>query len=128
PSTSLNINPRTATTTADATSKTYCDADPASTSQTTPRPYTTLFRSSGCLTRDTGENVGPYAIKQGSVALSTNYTLSFTSTNLTINPRAVTIAADAKSKTYGDADPALTYQITIGSLVNGEAFSGSLTR
>jgi len=38
--------------------------------------------------------------------------------------RPITVTADAKSKTYGDADPALTYQITSGSLVTGDSFNG----
>ncbi|NTS43252.1 MBG-2 domain-containing protein, partial [Flavisolibacter sp. BT320] len=47
-----------------------------------------------------------------------------TAVPFTINTRRVVITADAKSKTYGEADPALTYQITEGSLVSGDAFSG----
>ncbi len=31
-------------------------------------------------------------------------------------------------RVYGDADPALTYQITVGSLLGGDGLSGSLTR
>ena len=37
-------------------------------------------------------------------------------------------AADSKSKTYGSADPALTWQVTSGSLVNGDSLNGALTR
>src|SRR5215207_2603488 len=47
---------------------------------------------------------------------------------LTVNAREVTVTADAKSKTYGETDPALTYQITSGSLIAGDSFSGALTR
>src|ERR671936_408954 len=43
--------------------------------------------------------------------------------DLTVNPRAVTVTADAKSNTYGDADPALTYQLTNGSLAFSDARS-----
>jgi filamentous hemagglutinin family protein len=47
-----------------------------------------------------------------------------------ITARPITLTADAKSKTYGDANPALTYQIEAqnGSrgLVNSDTFSGSL--
>ncbi len=63
----------------------------------------------GSLTRVAGENIGTRAIEQGSVALSTNYALSYIGADLTIGTRAVTITAAPKSKTYGDADPALTY-------------------
>src|SRR5262249_14362481 len=45
-----------------------------------------------------------------------------------IGQRSITVSADAKSKTVGAADPVLTYQITAGSLVGGDAFSGGLTR
>ncbi|MDP9320814.1 MAG: hypothetical protein M3P16_06940, partial [Chloroflexota bacterium] len=83
---------------------------------------------SGSLTRAAGENVGTYAIAKGTVTLGTNYTLSYVGANLVIGARPVTITADAKSKTYGASDPALTYAITTGSLVGTDAFSGSLTR
>ena len=45
-----------------------------------------------------------------------------------VNQRNITVAADARSKVYGDPDPALTYQITTGSLVSGDSFTGTLTR
>jgi hypothetical protein len=48
--------------------------------------------------------------------------------SVTVNKRSVTVTADAKSKTYGDDDPALTYKLTNGSLVNSDGFSGDLSR
>ena len=45
-----------------------------------------------------------------------------------ITARPLTVTADGKSKVYGDAEPALTYQITSGSLAFSDAFSGALTR
>ncbi len=33
-----------------------------------------------------------------------------------------------KTKVYGTSDPALTYQVTSGSLINGDTLTGSLTR
>ena len=33
---------------------------------------------------------------------------------LTVGKRAVEVTADGQSKTYGDADPALTYKVTSG--------------
>src|SRR5204862_519955 len=82
----------------------------------------------GGLTRSAGENVGSHAITEGTLALSSNDTLTYLGANLTIAARAITVTADAKSKTYGDADPALTYQLTSGSLVTGDSFAGGLTR
>src|SRR5439155_26888914 len=83
---------------------------------------------SGALSRAAGENVGLHAINQGTLALSSNYTLGFAGANLEITVRAVTVTADAKTKAYGDADPALTYQITSGSLASNDSFSGALSR
>src|SRR5262249_11835779 len=126
---SLNVTKRAVTVTADAQSKTYGDADPALTYHITSGSLVNGDSFSGSLTRDAGEDVGSYAITQGTLALSSNYSLSYEAgASLTVSARSVTVTADAQSKTYGDADPALTYHITSGSLVNGDAFSGALTR
>jgi hypothetical protein len=45
-----------------------------------------------------------------------------------VNQRNITVTADAQSKVYGDSDPVLTYEITSGSLVSGDSFTGALTR
>ncbi|MBS1533168.1 MAG: gliding motility-associated C-terminal domain-containing protein, partial [Bacteroidetes bacterium] len=74
------------------------------------------------------ENVGSYAINQGTLALNSNYSLSYVSANLSITQSAITVTADAKTKVYGQSDPALTYQVTSGALVGSDAFTGSLTR
>ncbi|WP_140485967.1 MBG domain-containing protein [Flavobacterium sp. GSA192] len=124
----LTIGKRDITITADAKSKTYGEADPALTYQITSGSLAFSDSFSGSLSRDTGEIVGDYAITQGSVALSSNYALTYVGANLTIGKRDITITADAKFKTYGEADPALTYQISSGSLVTGDSFSGSLSR
>jgi hypothetical protein len=58
----------------------------------------------------------------------TNYTIGYANGTLTVNPAALTVNANAKNKTYGDADPSLTYQITSGSLVNGDSLTGALSR
>jgi hypothetical protein len=47
---------------------------------------------------------------------------------LTVSKTAITLAADAKSKTYGATDPDLTYQITTGALVGSDVLAGSLSR
>jgi uncharacterized repeat protein (TIGR01451 family) len=124
----LTIGARSVTIAADAKSKSYGEADPALTYQVTSGSLVAGDTFTGALNRMTGEDVGIYAINQGTVALNGNYTLSFVGANFTIGHRAVTITADAKSKSYGDADPALTYQITSGSLAGTDAFTGSLTR
>ena len=108
--------------------KIYGSADPTLTYGFTPA-LITGDSFSGFLARDPGVNVGFYNITQGTLALSTNYTLTFTAgVQFEIKPRSITVTADAKTKVLGAPDPALTYQITSGSLVIGDTFTGSLTR
>lgn len=125
----LTISKRPVTVTADAKSKVYGNDDPTLTYQITSDnklAYTDSF--TGALSCEHGNNVGSYPITQGTLALSSNYELSYVGANLTITPRAVTVTADAKTKFYGDADPALTYNMTSGTLVTGDSISGALTR
>ncbi|GAA4274338.1 hypothetical protein GCM10022258_36340 [Aquimarina gracilis] len=124
----LTIGQRAIQITADALNKVYGDADPAFTYQITSGSLVFSDAFTGSLTRVAGENVGNYAINQGTVALNANYNLTYVGDDLTIGQRAIEVTADAKSKIYGDADPALTYQITSGSLVGSDAFIGIMTR
>jgi gliding motility-associated-like protein len=120
----LTIGAKTVNVTANAQTKTYGDADPTLTYTADALVSGDSF--DGSLTRDAGETVGSHAINQGSLALNSNYTLNFTGANLTIGKKTVNVTANAQTKTYGDADPALTY--TAGALVSGDSFTGSLTR
>jgi len=77
-----------------------------------------------------GDNVGTYntTIAMGT-ATDNNY--NFTPLNTStfeVGTLAITITADAKSKTYGEADPALTHQITSGSIYGSDAPTGALSR
>ena len=47
---------------------------------------------------------------------------------LTVNRAAITVTADAKSKTYGQAEPVLTSRVTSGALVGSDVLAGSLSR
>ena len=71
-------------------------------------------------------NVGIYGIGQGTLAASGNYALNYASADLTVTQRAITVTADAKSRAYGDANPALTYQVGGSGLANGDTLSGAL--
>ncbi len=124
----LTVTLAAITVTADAQSKVYGDADPSLTYQITSGALLNGDSLSGSMTRDAGETIGSYAIQQGTLAASTNYTLTFVGTNLAINPKAITVTADAQSKTYGDVDPTLTSQITSGALVGTDAMTGNITR
>jgi len=120
----LTIGKKIINVTADTKSKTYGDTDPALTYTADALANSDTF--SGTLTRAAGEASGIYAISQGSLALSNNYTLNYTGSNLTIGKKVINVTANAQSKAYGDADPALTY--TADALLAGDAFGGSLTR
>jgi hypothetical protein len=75
--------------------------------------------------------VGTYAIVadvSGTQAVLDNYDVTKTNGTLTVGKASITVKADDKSKTYGEADPALTYSVTSGNLANGDALTGALTR
>ena len=61
------------------------------------------------MTRAAGGTVAgsPYAITQGTLALSSNYNLTFVGANFTITKKSATVSAVANTKVYGSADPAL---------------------
>ena len=121
----FDITSRAVTVTVDpGQTKVYGTADPTLTYQTVG--LVSGDSLSGVLARDPGENVGSYAIGQGSLANS-NYTITFVPADFAITAAPVTVTADAgQSKVYGAADPTLTYQ-TVG-LVSGDHLSGQLSR
>ena len=61
---------------------------------------------------------------------NSNYTVASTGSQISatasITAKALTVTADAKSKTYGAADPELTY--TVNGLVGSDALTGALSR
>jgi hypothetical protein len=61
-------------------------------------------------------------------ATTQKYVVVYRPGQLTIERRPITVAIHDKLKVYGDADPAPTYEVTSGSLVDGDSFSGSLAR
>ncbi|RKS43471.1 putative secreted protein (Por secretion system target), partial [Gillisia mitskevichiae] len=122
----FDITQLTIAVTADAQTKTYGDADPSLTYGFSPA-LVSGDSFSGTLSRTGDENVGNYAIEQGSLALSSNYILNYTGAAFDITQLTIAVTADAQTKTYGDADPSLTYGFS-PALVSGDSFSGSLSR
>lgn len=129
------IQPRPVSIEAIAQTKIYGENDPALLwNAETPTPGRGLLEGdtlTGALDRTAGENVADYAISQNTLENS-NYLISYTGADLTITPRPVDIAADAQTKTYGDADPALTWSaeaVTPGrGLLDGDTLNGALSR
>jgi large repetitive protein len=123
----FTINQKTITVTpASGQTKVYGESDPILTYAHDPLIGDDSF--SGALSRVSGENVGNYTITQGLLTAGDNYAITLTPVDFAITAKPITVTADSLGKVYGDADPALTYSITTGSLVAGDIFNGALTR
>ena len=76
-------------------------------------------------------DVGSYRIVVSGLS-NANYAITYATGDdrglFTITVRPITVTADSKTKLLGAADPALTYQVTSGSLVAGDGFTGSIVR
>jgi hypothetical protein len=124
------VSQKAATVTANDSSKVYGSTDPVLTGSTSG--FVAADGVTVSFSRAAGETVagGPYII---SATLSPggvlgNYTITYQTANFTITARPITVTADAQTKVYGATDPALTYEITSGTLVSGDRLSGALTR
>ncbi|MFJ6328791.1 MULTISPECIES: beta strand repeat-containing protein, partial [unclassified Rhizobium] len=120
----LTVTQRPLTVIADALSRTYGDINPALTYSTNGLINGDTLSGSLATLAAQYSGVGGYAITQGSLAASGNYALTYVGADLTVNRRALTVAADAQSKAYGDANPTLTYTVGGAGLVNGDTLSG----
>jgi hypothetical protein len=106
--------------TADSKAKTYGAADPTFTATYAGfvnSENAAVLGGSLAFTRASGENVGNYLITPNSLT-SDNYAITFNTGTLSISQAALTVTADAKTKTYGAADPAFT--ATYAGFVNSE--------
>ena len=108
----LTISPKAITVTADAKGKVYGDADPELTSQITSGTLREGDSLSGSLTRVAGEDVGAYAIEQGTLTAGTNYTLAFVSADLTIAAAqsATALVSSPNPSTHGGS---VTFTATV---------------
>jgi hypothetical protein len=140
----VSVNKKPASATPNAASKTYGDADPVLTGTLTG--FLAADGVTATWSRTAGETVlgSPYTI---SAALSptevlSNYDVTYSTANFTINLKAASVTPNAASKTYGDADPTLTgtlsgflvadgvtatYSRTAGETVLGSPYTLSAT-
>jgi hypothetical protein len=126
----LTILPRPATVTAGNKTRIYGDPNPGLDATVTNAAVGCDPVNYGMSTAATSLSSvagGPYAITVTPGA-NPNYIVTLVHGTLAIQTRPVTVTANARTKVYGDADPALTYAVTTGSLVGTDAFSGGLTR
>ncbi len=122
----LTVNARALTITATGNSKTYGAADPALTYQVTSGSLVGTDVFTGALTRDAGETVNTYAIKQGTLALNSNYILTCAGANFTITPANLTVKANDQTRAYNAGNP--TFTVSYAGFVNGDTEAGLTTK
>lgn len=111
----FTINKKPAKVVADNKSKAYGNADPVLTATVSGTVGSDALNYT--LSREAGENVGPYPITV-TLGENPNYQVTPTSGTLTITPVSAMVMADNKEKVYGADDPELT--ATIAGLKNGD--------
>ncbi|MFY7924999.1 MAG: MBG domain-containing protein [Aquidulcibacter sp.] len=141
----FSVTPRLVTVTPNSgQSREYGDANPTlgyALSRTTMGASGGAMVGSDALTgtlqtlADATSGVSSYAIIQGTLAASSNYTLAFTSgQTMAVTRRLVTVTPNAgQSREYGDTNPTLTYTLSRtttgasgGALANSDALTGAL--
>jgi gliding motility-associated-like protein len=113
---SLEVTKATLTVTADAKTKVYGEANPALT-----------FQYSGWMNGDNTENLTALPTASSTLLVTSpvntysnditltggvdeNYTFSYNAADFTVTKATLSVTADAKTKVYGEANPALTFQ------------------
>lgn len=123
----FTVSKRPITVTANDASKTYGDTDPELTWTVTSGTELAGEKLTLIISRAAGEDAGTYAIAVGQPeGANENYDITFVNGTFTISKAALTVTANAVSKTYGEADPELTYKVE--GLVNGDELTGQLER
>ncbi|WP_165585856.1 MBG domain-containing protein, partial [Pedobacter nototheniae] len=121
----LTVNKATASITLSNLAQIYNGTAKSATAVTTPAGLSGVSLSyNGSATVPT--SAGTYAVVAS--LNNANYAAPNVTGSLVIAPKGITVTADAKSKTYGSADPALSYTVAAGSLVGTDAITGSLSR
>jgi hypothetical protein len=120
----FTITAKPITVTADAAqTKVYGDPEPLSFTYTVPVGSLVGTDSlSGSLSRVANENVGAYAINQGTLGVAdTNYAITYVGADFTITARPITVTAVTDTKSYdGTTASTGTPTITSGSLASGD--------
>ncbi|MEW6121891.1 MAG: MBG domain-containing protein [Pseudomonadota bacterium] len=128
PAAPFQVTPRPITVAADAQTRPYGDANPA---------LTYIVGGDGLAygqsltlgtTAGTASSVGGYAITLADSAVNANYAITYTGATLAVTQRPLTVAAENETMAFGGTEPPLAWQITAGSLVNGDQMSGALVR
>ncbi|WP_316746932.1 MBG domain-containing protein [Pedobacter gandavensis] len=125
----FTINNATITVTPIAASIQYGDTEPVIGYNFTPALKSgDVF--TGALARAAGNTPNSYLINQGTLALSSNYTLNFSAApvNFVVLKKNISITpAAGQGKVYGEIDGTINYTSN-PALLNGDTFSGALAR
>ena len=123
----LEVTKKPLTITAEAKSKIYGEADPELTY--TSEGLINDDAITGALARAEGENVGTYAINQGTLTAGDNYAITFTPGTLTVNPKEVGITWSETPLVYNGSEQAPTATVTgtVNSDVIGVTVTGGQT-
>src|SRR5207249_3912558 len=117
-----------ASVTPNAASKTYGSADPALTG--TLSGFLAADGVSATYSRAAGESVAssPYAISAtlSPAGVLGNYNITYNTAAFTIDKKDASVTPNAASKTYGNADPALTG--TLNGFLAGDGVTASYSR
>ena len=110
----FTIDEKAITVTADNKSKTYGEDDPTFTYTATGLEVNDTL--TGTLSRETGENVGTYAITQGTLA-NPNYEITFVEGTFTINGVDISAATAVQNGTltYDGTAQTPTFTVTLGN-------------
>jgi filamentous hemagglutinin family protein len=124
----LTITPRPITITADAKSMTYGGVAPALTYQITAGNLVNNDTLSGALSRTAGTHAGTYPIAIGTLAVSSNYAVTYSPANFTINPAVLTVSMTNTgiTKPYDgtyDAPAGFTPAFSVSGLIPGDTAS-----
>ena len=113
----FTISPKSITVTADNASKTYGEDDPTFTYTATGLEVNDTL--TGTLSRETGENVGTYAITQGTLTNENNpnYDITFVDGTFTINGVDISDATAVQNGTltYDGTAQTPTFTVTLGN-------------
>src|SRR5207249_1101772 len=121
----LTVTAKVATVAADAKAKTYGDANPSLTAVVTGAVAGgDAVNYTLATTTVTLSGVGSYPVTV-TLGSNPNYSVTKTDNTLTVTAKAATVVADAKGKTYGDANPPLTAAVT-GAVAGGDAVNYTL--
>ncbi len=119
----FTIAPKPVTVSANAAGKTYGDEKPELTATVTGAVEGDTINYT--VSREEGENAGTYTITV-TPGENPNYTVTVEGAGFTIEPKPITVSANAASKTYGDEEPELTATVT--GAVEGDTINYTVSR